>query len=152
MQTTQSKVGRRPACWNCFPCLIVVLRICTRSPFKTLKSFFSNPNSNPVLSYILISSHLSLNHNGRWGTSDDFATSFLYFSLFATALWDLANSRPVHSLMLSSHLFLSLRYLLCARSDEPETWPYLCSLRLFTMARRSSCGPITCWILARLAR
>ena len=28
------------------------------------------------------------------------------FSLFSTALWDLTNSRPVHSLMLSSHLFL----------------------------------------------
>ena len=31
---------------------------------------------------------------------------FSIFSLFSTALWDLANSRPVHSLMLSSHLFL----------------------------------------------
>ena len=35
---------------------------------------------------------------GRWGTTDDFATSFLHFSLFSTALWNLANSRPVHSL------------------------------------------------------
>ena len=25
---------------------------------------------------------------------------------------------------------------------------YHCSLRLFTMVRRSSCGPIACWILA----
>ena len=39
----------------------------------------------------LISSHLSLNREGRWGTTDDFATSFLHFSLFSTALWDLAN-------------------------------------------------------------
>ena len=52
--------------------------------------------------------HQSLNHNGRWGTTDDFATSFFHFSLFSTALWDLPNSRPVHSLMLSSHLFLCL--------------------------------------------
>ena len=50
--------------------------------------------------------HQSLNRDGRWGTTDDFATSFLHFSLFNTALWDLPNSRPVHSLMLSSHLFL----------------------------------------------
>ena len=50
--------------------------------------------------------HLSLNREGRWGTTDDFATSFLHFPLFSTALWDLANPRPVHSLMLSSHLFL----------------------------------------------
>ena len=34
------------------------------------------------------------------------------FSLFSTALWNLANSRPVHSLMLSSHLFLCLPCLL----------------------------------------
>ena len=43
------------------------------------------------------------NHEGRWCITDDFATSFLHLSLFATALWDLANSRPVHPLMLSSH-------------------------------------------------
>ena len=50
--------------------------------------------------------HQSLNRDGRWGTTDHFATSFLHFSLFSTDLWDLPNSRPVHSLMLSSHLFL----------------------------------------------
>ena len=52
--------------------------------------------------------HLSLNREGRWGTTDDSTISFLHFSLFSTALWDLANSRLVHSLMLSSHLFLYL--------------------------------------------
>ena len=56
--------------------------------------------------------HLSLNREGRWGTTDNFATSFLHFCLFSTALWDLPNSRPVHSLMLSSHLFLCLPGLL----------------------------------------
>ena len=55
-----------------------------------------------------LSHHLSRNREGRWGTTDDFPTSFLHFTLFSTALWDFANSRPVHSLMLSSHLFLSL--------------------------------------------
>ena len=38
--------------------------------------------------------HLSPNREGRWGTTDDFATSFLHFSLFSTALCDLPNSRP----------------------------------------------------------
>ena len=56
--------------------------------------------------------HQSLNREGRWGTTDDFATSFLQFSLFSTALWDLPDSRPVHSLMLSSHLSLCLPCLL----------------------------------------
>ena len=106
----------------------------------------------------LISPHPSLNREGRWGTTDNLATSFLHFPLFATALWDLTNSRPVLSLMLSSHLFLCLPCLLppftvpcemvLARPDERETRPYHCSLRLFTMLRRSSCGPIACWILA----
>ena len=75
--------------------------------------------------------HQSLNREGRWGTTDDFATSFLHFSLSSTALWDLPNSRPVHSLMLSSYLFLCLPCLLppftvpckmvLARPDERET-------------------------------
>ena len=105
--------------------------------------------------------HLPLNREGRWGTADDFTTSSLHFSLFSTALWDLANSRPVHSLMLSSHLFLCLPCLLppftvpckmvLAGPDERETCPFPFSLRLFPMVRKSSCGQITCWILARLA-
>ena len=75
--------------------------------------------------------HQSLKREGRWGTTDDFATSFLHFSLFSTALWDLPNSRPVHSLVLSFHLFLCLSCLLppftvpckmvLARPDERET-------------------------------
>ena len=102
--------------------------------------------------------HLFLNHEGRWGTTDDFATSFLHFSLFSTAFLDLPNSRPVHSLMLSSHLFLCLPCLLppftvpckmvLARPDERETLPYHCSLHLFMIVRRYLCGPIACWILA----
>ena len=64
-----------------------------------------------------------------------------------------------HSLMLSSYLFFCLPCLLSsfavpckmvsARPDEWETCPYHCSLRLFTMVRRSSRGSIACWILAR---
>ena len=88
----------------------------------------------------------SLNCEGRWGTTDDFATSFHQFSLFPTALWDLPNSRPVHSLMLSSHLFLCPPCLLppftvpckmaLARPDERETWPYHCSFCLWSSAVR----------------
>ena len=67
-----------------------------------------------VLSSMLVQStihhyhhhHLSLNREGRWGTTDDFATSFLHFSPFSTALWDLQNSSFVHSLSaLSSSPF-----------------------------------------------
>ena len=97
--------------------------------------------------------HLSLNSEGRWGTTDDFAPPF------SPVLWDLANSRPVHSLMWSSHLFLCLPCLLppftvpckmvSALPDKRETCPYHCSLCLFTIVRRSSCGLMACWILAR---
>ena len=98
--------------------------------------------------------HLSLNREGRWGTTDDFTTSFLHFALFSTALWNLANSRPVRSLMLFSHLFFCLpcllppfsvsRRMVLARSDARETCLHHFSLRLFTMVR-SSCGLISCW-------
>ena len=36
-------------------------------------------NSHHLISSHLISSHLSLNREGRWGTTDDFTTSFLHF-------------------------------------------------------------------------
>ena len=121
---------------------------------------------NDVVSFIFIHSfihylihhlqlHLPLNREGRWSTTDDFTNSFLIFSLFFTSLWGLGNSRPVHSLMLSSHLFFCLPCLLppfivpskvvLTRPDERETALYYFILRLFTMDS-SSCGPIACWI------
>ena len=39
--------------------------------------------------------------------------------------------------------------MVLARPDERKTCPYHCSLCHFTMVRRSSCGPIACWILAQ---
>ena len=91
--------------------------------------------------------HLSLNREGHWGTTDDYTTSFLhFFPLFSTVLWDLANSRPVHSLTLSSHLFLCLPCLLPPFTVPCKmvlARPYHCSLRLFTMVR-SSYDPIAC--------
>ena len=60
--------------------------------------------------------HLSFNREGRWGTTDDFSTSFLHFSMFSTALWDLPNSRPVHSLMLSNDTKCEQTY-----AENPET-------------------------------
>ena len=92
--------------------------------------------------------HHSLSCEGHWGTTDIFATSFLHFPLFSTALWDLPNSRPVHSLMLSSHLFLCLPCLLppyavpCkmvfARPDERETWSDCC---LYSSSKLCCEGP-----------
>ena len=82
-------------------------------PFWTFTEVFQSMRGKAVTSVLLClirsyhhHHHQFLNREGRWGTTDDFATSFLHFSLFSAALWDLPNSRPVHSLMLSSHLFL----------------------------------------------
>ena len=99
-----------------------IIQIIFWTSWNKLLANFQNPEHHH---------HQSLNCKGCWRTTDDFATSFLHFSLFSTALWDLANSRPVHSLMLSSHLFLCLPCLLppftvpckmvLARPDERET-------------------------------
>ena len=121
----------------------------TRKPYPVLHA---------TINIIIIIIYPSLNREGRWGTTDKFTTSFLHFSLFSTAFWDLPNSRPVHFLMWSSHLFFCLPCLLppfivhckmvLARPDERETCPHHCSLRFFAMVR-SSCGPIACWISAQ---
>ena len=78
--------------------------------------------------------HQSLNREGRWGTKNDFASSFLHCPLFSTALWDLANSRPVHSLMLSSHLCLCLAGR--QQMDNVKDWTFLPTQELSTMASR----------------
>ena len=146
-------------------------QVCCGNMAQVVSRLLNNFNKTKLLRYLWTTKnslwqrpghhhnhHQSLNREGRCCTTYDFATSFLHFSLFSTALWDLPNSRPVHSLM-SSHLFLRPPVLLLpftvpykmvlARPDERETWPYNCSLRLFTIVRRSLCGPIACWILAQ---
>ena len=75
----------------------------SKGPAHCPRHYVTLPNTFSSSSH-----HLSLNREGCSGTTDDFANSFLHFSLFSTALWDLPNSRPVHFLMLSSHLFFCL--------------------------------------------
>ena len=45
---------------------------------------------------------------GRRGSTDEFATIPSHLDLFSAALVELAKSIPVHSLILSSHLFFCL--------------------------------------------
>ena len=99
----------------------------------------------------LISSQ-SFNLGGRWGTTDDVATIPFHPSLSSAALRESPNPIPVHSLMLSSHLFFCLPVLLApftvpckivfVMPEDLEMWPYHLSFRFFTMVRRSSCTPI----------
>ena len=72
---------------------------------------------------------------GRRGTTDEFATTPFHLDLFSAALVELAKSIPVHSLILSSHLFFCLPLFLfpftvpCrivfAKPEDLETWPYI---------------------------
>ena len=84
----------------------------------------------------------------RWGTTDDFETIPFHLVLFSAALVELAKSIPVHSLILSSHLFFCLPLLLfpftvpCrivfAKPEDIETWPNHLSFRFLTSVRSSS--------------
>ena len=47
---------------------------------------------------------LSLNCRDLGGTTDDFSTSFLHFSLFCSAHWALVNSRPVYIYELKNNV------------------------------------------------
>ena len=70
---------------------------------------------------------------GRWGTTDEFATIPFHLDPFSAALVELAKSILVHSLILSSHLFFCLLLFLfpftvpCrivfAKPEDLETWP-----------------------------
>ena len=109
--------------------------------------------------YFHLISSQSLNLGGRRGTTDDVATIPFHPSLSSAALRESPNPIPVHSLMLSSHLFFCLPLLLApftvpcrivfAMPEDLEMWPYHLSFRFFTMVKRSSCTPIAFWILLR---
>ena len=96
---------------------------------------------------------------GRRGTTDEFATIPFHLVLFSAALVELAKSIPVHSLILSSHLFFCLPLFLfpftvpCmivfAKPEDLETWPNHLSLRFLARVRGSSYSPMAAWIFLR---
>ena len=65
-------------------------------------------SSCTVLPPLFLSSYLSRSLADCWGTTLDFTTSFLHSSWFSAFHSIIFHSRPVHSLMLSSHRFLCL--------------------------------------------
>ena len=98
---------------------------------------------------------------GRRGTTDEFATIPFHLDLFSAALVELAKSVPVHSLILSSHLFFCLPLFLfpftvpCrivfAKPEALEIWPNHLSSRFLTRDRSSSYSPMATWIFLRTA-
>ena len=93
--------------------------------------------------------HLSFSCEGRWGTTDDFTTSFVHFSVFncPLGLWKLQACPfpdvfpPLFLCAFSSSPFHCFCKMVSARPDEREKCSYHFSLRLFMIIRRSSCGP-----------
>ena len=95
----------------------------------------------------------------RWGATDDLATSSLHSSRLSAFLMAVPSVMPVHSGMLSSHLFFCLPHLLppctvprrifLASPGDLVMCPYHFSLHRFTVVKRSSWGPIACRILFR---
>ena len=93
---------------------------------------------------------------GRRGTTDEFATIPFHLDPFSAALVQLAKSIPVHSLILSSHLFFYLPLFLfpftvpCrivfAKPEDLETWPNHLSFRFLTRVKSSSYSPMAAWI------
>ena len=73
-------------------------------PLRTTGPLFRSTQNNSLL----ILSYLSRSLADRWGTTVDFTTSFLHSSRFSAFRSVMFPSRPVHSLMLSSHRFLCL--------------------------------------------
>ena len=103
--------------------------------------------------------YLSRSLDDRRGTTDDLATSALQPSRSFVFLTVSLTSKHVHSWMLSSHLFFCLpRFqppctgpckIALGSPDDRETWSHHFSFLIFTVARRSSCGPVVCLILFR---
>ena len=113
--------------------------------------------------------HQSLNREGRWGTTDDFATSFLHFfpvlhcplglpELQACPFPDVVfpplplpalSSSPFHSTLQDGFGQTWWTGVMTIPLQFPSLYDRqkIFSFRLFTIVRR--CGPVACWILAR---
>ena len=91
----------------------------------SVKSHFGKKGIYSILFY-------PITLEGRQGTTDEFATIPFHLVLFSAALVELANYIPIHSLILSSHLFFCLPLFLfpftvpCrivfAKPEDLETW------------------------------
>ena len=96
---------------------------------------------------------------GRRATTDEFATIPFHLDLFSAALVELAKSIPVHSLILSTHLFFCLPLFLflftvpCrivfAKPEDLETWPNYLSFHFLARVRSSSYSPKAAGIFLR---
>ena len=101
---------------------------------------------------------------GHRDTTDEFETISFHLVLFSAALVELTMTIPVHSWILSSHLFFCLPLplfpftvprrrivLKFARPEDLETWPNHLIFHFMTRVRSSSYSPMTAWIFLRIS-
>ena len=81
-------------------------RIFLRTSWLVMWSLYGMFNNLVWLLFSILFYPITL--EGRRGTADEFQTIPFHFVLFSAALVELAKSIPVHSLILSSHLFFCL--------------------------------------------
>ena len=127
--------------------------------YETVCIITSNELTNWDNGFRAIHLHLSRSLVDLWGATDDLATSSLHTSRLSAFLMAAYSVMPVHSGMLSFHLFFCLPLLLplctvpctivLASPIDLVTGPYHFSLRLFTVVKRSSWGPMACRVLFR---
>ena len=125
------------------------------------RNFHQTPTMSKKISYMSVYSILfyPITLEGRQSTTDEFATIPFHLDLFSAALVELAKSIPVHSLILSSHLFFCLPLFLFAftvpcrivfaKPEDLETWPNHPSFRFLTRVRSLSYPPMAAWIFLR---
>ena len=138
----------------------IILYTLNRLMFYQISEILSHqtvPRDIEVRLYSILFYPITL--EGRRGTTDEFATIPFHLDLFSAALVELAKSIPVHSLILSSHLFFCLPLFLfpftvpCrivfAKPKDLEAWPNHLSFRFLTRVRSSSYSPMAAWIFLR---
>ena len=124
---------------------------------KNYASLSIRINNDTFLFYSILFYRITL--EGRRGTTDKFATIPFHLDMFSAALVKLAKSIPVHSWILSSHLFFCLplfrfpfnvpRRNAFTKPEDPETWPSHPSFCFPTRVRSSSYSPMAAWIFLR---
>ena len=96
---------------------------------------------------------------GRRGTTDEFVTIPFHRVLFSAAPFELAKSIPVHSLILSSHLFFCLPLFLLpftvpcrivfVKPEDLGTWSNHLNFHFLTRVRSLSYSQMATWIFLR---
>ena len=132
------RTEKRHYCWGC----VYGRNRCYNKMYSERPLSLPLPSRKHILFYSLF---YPITLEDRRGTTDEFATIPFHLVLFSAALVELAKSIPVHSLILSSHLFFCLPLILfpftvpCrivfARPEDLETWPNHLSFRFLDQSQ-----------------